>query len=177
MTFEKLKKNIIDVIEEEQIKLGFQEETIRLYYPLQSLNLFLETEYSVEEMHKALEEFTRQEKERLGRIEISEKGERFCIKLPKETAIYVHEKIPKNEFLCDFIALISQHETKIEDILACFQNYSDKLHFEKVQNGEFDYLIYFEDGIPDDYRYCITDEGVHMIYHRYTKEDYKELGL
>ena len=33
MTFEKLEKNLMDVVLEEQAKLGFRREKIRLYYP------------------------------------------------------------------------------------------------------------------------------------------------
>ena len=32
--------------------------------------------------------------------------------------------------------------------------------------------IKFKNGVPDDYRYCLTDEGCHIIYHRFTAEDY-----
>ena len=37
MRFEKLEQNIIDMIKEEQAKLGYRKESIRLYYPLSSL--------------------------------------------------------------------------------------------------------------------------------------------
>ena len=40
MGFERLYKNLIDIIKEEQAKLGFRREAIRLYYPLSSLNHF-----------------------------------------------------------------------------------------------------------------------------------------
>ena len=33
MDFARLEKNIIDVIKEEQAKLGYRKEKIRLYYP------------------------------------------------------------------------------------------------------------------------------------------------
>ena len=39
MTFEKLEKNLMDVVLEEQAKLGFRREKIRLYYPLSTLML------------------------------------------------------------------------------------------------------------------------------------------
>ena len=39
--YRKLKKNLIDVIAEEQAKLGYRKEAIQLYYPLSSLNHFL----------------------------------------------------------------------------------------------------------------------------------------
>ena len=35
--FEKLENSLIDVIKEEQAKLGFKEEKIHLYYPLSCL--------------------------------------------------------------------------------------------------------------------------------------------
>ena len=41
MTFEKLEKNLMDVVLEEQAKLGFRREKIRLYYPLSTLNHLL----------------------------------------------------------------------------------------------------------------------------------------
>ena len=38
--FKKLENSLIDVIKEEQAKLGFKEEKIHLYYPLSSLIIF-----------------------------------------------------------------------------------------------------------------------------------------
>lgn len=38
-------------------------------------------------------------------------------------------------------------------------------------------IVYFEDGIPDDYRYCLSLEGEHMIYHKFTPEDYEDFGF
>ena len=44
--FEKLENSLIDVIKEEQAKLGFKEEKIHLYYPLSSLNHFFSAQDS-----------------------------------------------------------------------------------------------------------------------------------
>ena len=55
----------------------------------------------------------------------------------------------------------------------CFESLYD-IGPKYIRNGEFDYLVYFENGEPDSYRYCITVEADHIIYHRYTKEDYAE---
>lgn len=41
MGYNKLERNLIDIIKEEQAKLGFFREDIRLYYPLSSLNTSL----------------------------------------------------------------------------------------------------------------------------------------
>ena len=41
--YHRLENSIIDVIKEEQAKLGYRKEEIRLYYPLSSLDHFFET--------------------------------------------------------------------------------------------------------------------------------------
>ena len=51
-----------------------------------------------------------------------------------------------------------------------------KLLFCLLVSG-FVFLVYFEDGIPDDYRYCLSLEGEHMIYHKFTPEDYEDFGF
>ncbi len=174
MNFLKLEQNICDVIKEEQIKLGYQSETIRLYYPLGSLNNFLGTAFDTEEMKQALVGFTDWAAPRFGQIHITNKAERFCFRFPPETADYVHEHTEQGGFLYDLIHTVSGHGVTIEDVLAQFRKYSSRVHVEKVTNGEFDWLVYFEDGNPDEYRYCLTNEGHHVIYHRYTEEDYRE---
>ena len=41
MNFDRLEKNILDVMEEQHIKLGFDGNTVWLFYPLTSLNALL----------------------------------------------------------------------------------------------------------------------------------------
>lgn len=172
MDYTRLKNNIVDVIKEEQVKLGYRSETIRLYYPLKSLNRFLGQNLDTEAMLAALSSFCDEVKEELGVVEISNAGERFCIKIPPDGVDFVHENIDDSEFICEFIRLIEKHGCTMDEVIALFRRFSDKVHVEKAEHGEFDYLIYFEDGKPDNYRYCLTDEGCHIIYHRFTPEDY-----
>lgn len=40
--YQKLMDNLCDIVAEEQAKLGYMKEPIRLYYPLSSLNIFLD---------------------------------------------------------------------------------------------------------------------------------------
>ena len=68
MGFERLEKNLIDIIKEEQAKLGFRKEEIRLYYPLISLNHFFEADDDVDEMQTRLEQFPEEVKKKLGDI-------------------------------------------------------------------------------------------------------------
>lgn len=177
MNYAKLENNIIDVIKEEQVKLGYRSEVVRLYYPISSLNRFLGTDCDIEQMKQELSGFCALVEERLGKIEVSNQGERFCLAIPPQGVDYIHEHMKDTEFIHDFIKTIEKHGCTIEDLLQQFHKYSEHVHVEKVNHGEFDYLVYFEDGQPDSFRYCITDEGCHMIYHRFTPEDYEDFDF
>lgn len=175
--FKNLENNIIDVIKEEQIKLGYKSETIRLYYPMESLNSLLGIELSINDLQAVLGKFCISVKARLGDVKYSNKDTRFCIVIPPNGVTYVHEKVEDRYFLSEFIEKISGHNCNIEDILEIFHRYSNHVKCEKVSNGEFDYLIYFEDETPDAYMYCIKFEDCHAIYHRFTKSDYENFGF
>lgn len=177
MNFKKLEKNIVDIVKEEQIKLGYRSEKVRLYYPLLSLNRLLGENYSAEQMRKHLKAFCEEVKGIYGEIEISDENERFCFLIPPEGSDYIHEHIAENEFLVEFIDTIRKHGCTLEELLQVFYKYSEHVHVEKADNGEFDYLIYFEDGVPDDFLYCLTVEKFHIIYHRFTKEDYEDFNF
>ena len=177
MKYSNLESNIIDVMKEEQLKLGYRSEVVRLYYPLASLNRLMEEELDVIEMEQALGGFAAFTQERLGQIEISYAGERFCLAIPSQGSDYVHEHMDDREFICDFIQTVGRHGCTMEEVLQQFYNYSSCIHVEQLQDGEFDYLVYFEDGKPDSFRYCFKDEGGHIIYHRFTIGDYEDFGF
>jgi 2-hydroxy-3-keto-5-methylthiopentenyl-1-phosphate phosphatase len=107
--YKALENNIIDVIKEEQIKLGYKSETIRLYYPMESVNHLLKTELSAEGLLRELKSFRDYVKERLGDIEYSNKETRFCIVIPPKGVTYVHEEAEDRHFLKEFIEKISEH--------------------------------------------------------------------
>lgn len=177
MSYEKLEQNMIDVIQEGQIKLGYHDGKVRLYYPVASLCHMLHLPVSVDELSKELTSFAASMEEKYGQItfEISSDKERVCLIVPAKGSAYVYENIPQNEFLKDFIDVLRQMECTIEDVMAVFHRYSDSVHAEPMEHEEFDYLVYFEDGVPDPYWYCLTDEGCRVTYHRFNKEDYEEL--
>ena len=177
MKYAQLEKNLIEVLKEEQIKLSYRSEIVRLYYPLSSLNRLLEAALDAAGMEKALCGFADHAEKHLGRIAISRTGERFCLQIPPEGVDYVHAHLTETEFISDFIHTIEKHGCTIEEALQVFYKHSAHVHVEKITNGEFDYLIYFADGVPDDFRYCLKDEGCHIIYHRFTEGDYEEFGF
>ena len=156
MNFKKLENNLLDMIQEQQVKIGYMSGVTRFYYPLQSLNRLLGTELTEEEMQHALEEFSDHACDRLGKVKASSKNERFCITLPPQA---------------------SDYGCTLDEVMNVFHSYSKHVHMEKTTGTGFDYLVYFEDGIPDDYRYCLSLEGEHMIYHKFTPEDYEDFGF
>ena len=176
MDFARLEKNIIDVIKEEQAKLGYRKEKIRLYYPLSSLNHFFQLDVDETGMQEKLSRFSEYEEGKLGSVEVTNKGERFCFHIPEEGAEYVHNNMKENEFIKALIELVGRHGCTIEEIKELFHSYSDKIITEPMDNEEFDVMIRFGDG-SDPYYYCFKDEGCHIIYHRFLPEDYEEFGF
>lgn len=178
MNYEVLEKVICDTIKEEQIKLGYEKETIRLYYPMSSLANILEEEISDPvRLTEVLTAFAELAEPRLGRIEISHKEERFCILIPPEGAAYVHEHYKDNPFLVELIEAVRQHDCTLEQLLEVFRKYSEHVECEKSKTDEFDYVIYFAEDTGDDYRYCVKFEHGHAIYHRFLKQDFQNLFI
>ena len=118
MGYKRLYKNLIDIIKEEQAKLGFRRESIRLYYPLSSLNHFFETQDTEEQMKNRLHGIPDFIKETLGDIKVTSKKERFCFYIPEEGSNYVHENTNPNEFIKEYkniLMLPSYHDLKNEN--------------------------------------------------------------
>ena len=133
MKTDKLIKNIIDQIKEAQIKLGYVKETVRLYYPLSSLNALLETNFqSAEKLVADLADKFQNPKENQknpskgipGKIELKFCGDRIEINISPEGVEYVHEKVKTSEFLIDMIQLFqNNHHCDLQQIQQVFQKY------------------------------------------------------
>ena len=216
LDYSNLERSLIDVIKEEQAKLGYYREDIRLYYPLSSLNHFLGTDVNADKMQKILEgtgenvDETRNivegkeagsattepivgDKEagsataepivagmnarlsdKLGMVEVSHRGDRFCFHILPEGVEYVHENTKENEFIRELVNLVAKHGCTIDQIYELFTAHSDRVGRQKMDNGEFDERIWFQDDADDPYYYCFKQEGGHMIYHRFLPEDYED---
>ena len=216
LDYSNLERSLIDVIKEEQAKLGYYREDIRLYYPLSSLNHFLGTDVNADKMQKILEgtgenvDETRNivegkeagsattepivgDKEagsataepivagmnarlsdKLGMVEVSHRGDRFCFHILPEGVEYVHENTKENEFIRELVNLVAKHGCTIDQIYELFTAHSDRVGREKMDNGEFDERIWFQDDADDPYYYCFKQEGGHMIYDRFLPEDYED---
>ncbi|MBT9791279.1 hypothetical protein DW020_09515 [Clostridium sp. AF37-5AT] len=175
MGFHELEENLIDMVKEQQAKLGFRPEVIRLYYPVSTLNHFFGTDDTPERMEERLQELGVHTKDTLGAVQVTAKGDRFCIKIPEEGSVFVHEQMKGREFIQDLVELVGRHGCSLDEIRELFLKWSEHAVFEEIEDGDFDWAFHFADGIPDRYYYCFKDEGCHLIYHRFLPEDYEEL--
>ncbi len=176
MNFKKIENNIIDVIKEEQAKLGYRRETIRLYYPLSSLCHILQVQAQPEKMDDILRSFGEYTDARLGQVEVSRKKDRFCFLIPEQGAEYVHEHTDGEDFIKELVLLVDSHGCTLEQIKDLFRSKNENVDIQSIDSEEFDLLIRFKDS-DDKYYYCFKDEGCHIIYHRFLPEDYADLGF
>lgn len=173
-------QNVTDQIKEAQLKLGYAEETIYLYFPLESLNSILETDYKEEEgLLEALRQAPAFSESRLGKLGFRQHQKRIEIRIPPQGARYVREFVPDPPFLKELIHIFSHsHALTIEEVKVCFEKFNNSYVCEEMPPGsEFDYVLYFEDADIDAYRYCVKMEMGHTVYHRFTPADYERLAM
>ncbi|MDD5937167.1 MAG: DUF3877 family protein [Clostridiales bacterium] len=176
MKYQQLEKNIKDAIIEQQLKLGYVKETVGLYYPANSIKNILECKKAnLEELDKALEQFSDYVESRYGKIEVSRKKDRYCIKVPPTGSEYIHQNMGNVDFLKKLIEAVKSHDCTMEKISNLFHEFSDDIIEEKMKDEDFDHMICFVDKNIDEYYYCFKEEGCHLIYHRFLEADYKEL--
>ena len=208
-----LRKNLTDMVTESQIKLGYAQMPTAFYYPVESLERLLGMEplpdaradlpdadrayfaaARLARMQGVLEDFAAENADRFGQIGVSHNGERFCLRVSAEGARIIHETVPQPAFLVELIRCLEGHPSE-EALLDVFRRHGEGAGdhgggarpgnvVTRRIGGEFDLLVYFGDGEPDDYRYCLKFEGEpgpdghrHVIFHRFTPADYEALGI
>ena len=182
MGTEKLRQHIYDTVKEWQLKIGVQNERLRLYYPASSLKSLLRLGQDVSRRHldEALLEFFREMEPQLGDAVFSCRGERYCIEIPAEGCAYIAEKIPEPEFLKRFLSVMTAGDSSLEQIRRCFRDFagSHGLRFweEDRKTDGMGHVFYFENNDLEPYVYCVEDDDFGLTYHRFTREDYEELS-
>lgn len=83
------------------------------------------------------------------RLKLTKTGSALTI--PAEGVARVVSQAPAAAFLRDMIHTAQLPGATAEDLLAAFRRHSSHVHVEPVDNDEFDWLVYFEDGVPDDF--------------------------
>ena len=178
MNCAKLERNVIEVMQEQQVKLGFDGNAVYLFYPLSSLGLLLDVDADEETLTAALDGFCAHVRGRLGNVEFSIRDGRVSLSIPPEGCEYVKRGLKEDSFIVRLIRMVAGHHAHMEDVIALFKEYSAHVHAEKMPDGEeFDYLVYFPDGEPDSFYYCLKEDMGHVTYHRFTKADYEAFGF
>ncbi len=168
-----LKRNLLDNIKECEMKIGYCEEEIGLYYPLSSLLELLATDEA--HLKDAIEDFVERNQKELGEVVIAETTEkgRYCITVPAKGVRFVHEHVQESPFLKAFISEIQKPRNTLEKILETFHQFSEDICVEEEK--EHEWAVSFADGEMDPYIYHIEEDAFGLEYHRFTKDAYEFL--
>lgn len=172
-----LEQNLSGVIAEMVLKLGLTGVPLSLNYPCASLGRMLGVADDPQALQPALDAFFAARKDLFGAAEAVPHEDGFCLTIPAEGVARVMSQAPAAAFLRDLIQTAQTPGATADDLLAAFRRHSDRVHVEPVDNDEFDLLVYFEDGVPDDFRYCIDQHDGFASYHRFSREDYEAFGF
>ena len=181
MHTEQLERHIIDTIKEWQMKIGYKEENMRLYYPDVSLIGMLELPDGTteKELKKNLAIFAEIVSERLGQIEISNVGDRYCLNVPPEGCKYISEKIPDSELLKNLLVVLDRRENDMDQVRKVFQDYATEHQGicveEDHENEGLGLVFYYTSEETDPYVYCMEQDDFGITYHRFSRSDYNKL--
>lgn len=191
-----LKKHIFDTIKEWQLKIGYREGNMKLYYPGESLASLLgvagdNASQETIMLENALSAFCDELEPQIGRIKISGTYERFCLDIPAKGCAYVAGKVGEPEFLKRFLAEITKPGNSMEQIRTCFAEYAREKgtsYVEEAVEAEDGHIpnhteehehsgvaFYFESSAVEEYVYWVEENEFGLTYHRFTREEYRKL--
>ena len=170
--------NIADQVKESQLKLGFADETIRLYYLASSMALLCgrsTDDADAAELAGTLASHPGLQGTPLGALGFEAvAGNRVCVTVPPEGARWVHEQLPDPPFLAAIVDLFGHGgPCPREDVEALFARFGSFIVRDMPADAGFDYTARFADPGVDPYLYCFKDEMGHTIYHRFTEGDFR----
>lgn len=186
-----LKKHIFDTIKEWQLKIGYREGNMKLYYPGESLALLLGVEGERKadkenQLEVALSAFCDKLEPQIGRIKVSGTYERYCLDIPAKGCAYVEESVEEPEFLKRFLQVLTKAGSSMEEIRTCFAEYAgvrETTYIEEVIEEEQDHkhadghahggsAFSFVDKRVEEYVYWVEENEFGLNYHRFSFEEY-----
>ncbi len=180
-----LKKHIIDTIKEWQLKIGYREGNMKLYYPRESLVELLGI--TEQELEYSLRSFCREMEPQFGSIKISGSYARYCLDIPAKGCAYVAGKVEEPVFLKLFLENLTKPGSNMEQIRECFAIYgkqtetsyieeiikdSDKQEQGHCHEG---HAFYFGDADVEEYVYWVEENEFGLTYHRFTREEFQKM--
>jgi len=168
-----LKRNILDSVKECEIKLGYRQEAVSLYYPKNVLKELLSA--TDDDLQECINGFCQSVARELGEVCIMETQEagRYQVVIPEKGVAYVHENVEAGAFMKAFVENIYKPGMGRDGMIALFRQFSDKVVVE--QAGEKEWAVYFESPEIDAYVYYMEEDEFGLQYHRFTRESYREL--
>ncbi|MDO4344375.1 MAG: DUF3877 family protein [Eubacteriales bacterium] len=179
MKTETLKKHIIDTVKEWQMKIGYMDEDMKLYYPMDSLKTMLGLEKNVEkvELDHALQKFAENVRGELGELKITDSNGRYCLDISPEGCAWIEENVPEPGFLKALLAIITSGDKGMEEVRRCFGEYAKKYGCSYTEENEschgMGHVFFFDDPASDEYVYCVEENEFGLTYHRFGRDDYK----
>lgn len=186
-----LEQHIVDTIKEWQMKIGYREESMNLYYPEESLKEMLELseDASKEDVMRSLERFSEEKRAEYGVLQISEKNGRYCITIPVKGCIYIHENEEDSAFLESFLNAVTDRAPSFDKVRSCFaaaakQSGETVCEQDHGTDGMGRVFYFYRSGNEecgsegseiDRYVYCVELDDFGMTYHRFTWNDYQKL--
>ncbi len=176
MNTDKLFADLTATVQEMLLKLDAPAMQLSLNYPLPTLQRLLQTSLAGETLLQTLTAAFEAQQPLYGKLTVRDEGDGlFCLTVPQQGAAYMLSHGGSADFLRELIAAVKAHAS-MQEVLAVFPRHG-RAHAEQIDNPEFEWLVYFEDGQPDSCRYCLSQHAGHVSYHRFAKEDYEAFGF
>ena len=179
MKFERFEKDLTDNIREAQLKLGYDGRPMSLNYMYTTLGHLLGCSPEEEAVFAELSQFAAEAAPRFGQISYRKIRDGVCVTVPAEGTAFVNGGTTGGEFIAELIGAVSRNGISLDEVLEVFRRHGE-ISVEESGCEDFDYLVRFSGGKPDEHFYCLTLEpcmggGCHVTYHRFIPEDYAEL--
>ena len=181
-------QDITAQIQEAQVKLGYARETMRFYYPVESLAAICGTAFgdaagACRVLTDAFQDYrltsaddTADPAGSAPPLSFRPHAGGVEVTAAAQVAEYVRDNIPASAFLKELIIFFAEnHHASIGQIMDLFSRHSEAACIRMREESGFSYALYFLDEEIDPHVYCIGMEMGHTIYHRFSRPDYKRL--
>lgn len=170
-----LLKNLSDSIFEMMLKLGEKHNSSMCIYYTPDLVAYL-LGLSEREAGLAMKGFKPFAMAELGRLDIEKASDgRIGIRVYSEGIDKIMEINPRKHFLGELIEKIRDRNCSLDEIKNIFEKESSDYTCEKIDDSEFQYVIFFNDKNIDEYKYCFTFDVMGSYYHRLIDYDFDRL--
>ena len=130
MNFDRLKKNLIAVIKESQIKLGYESMSFGVNYVTPSLLHMLDG-VTAEELPELLDEFCEQNKDEFGDITVMKTENGFRLDVPAKGVDYVNSTFDDNDFWCVSLTRCVTRKRRLTVLSLCLSRFPIMLSLKK----------------------------------------------